>query len=645
MSNKIKETRKKIKGKIEAIKRAKDNAEDDVQNFIDKYENKALKGADDLSKTLGDFVSRQSKKIEGGANRGGSVFSDLIDTIEGVLSGKALKVEPTDKLFTKQRLRQITNESANETLRVATQIMMEGAQKILFAGDGVCGTNTTFGGVTSITLKPQEFDFMNILTISPTTCSGKIVYEPQSPDNGYIKMNRSLFNTFSGGTQTFKSLSGNDLFSLTWDAPNQRYNVSGLSGAGSIKTFITDYYSSIENVNFSGITKTAIFLTLNGCGDEPPLFDKGWNDLNRLLQKLCALCGNPSNGKISNATTEFNENDEDIQRYFDFDDVEGIDLDDEKDRLDKVLKFRDCNNYKVAVNTTHFEDFVDDDGDLNDSVNDALLNAALDAHNQSDGTNPPDNFHLTLLNSFILNLPKALIGSVLSPKYFLPIIIIYKIVVAGIGATIKTAKELMKIFWKLFYYVITKLLWKFISEFWKRIKRDLLLFLVDIATSILGKKKKRYRKMLLAVIAILTKIIQDGLFNCKDLYEMINLAIDLALSGIGGALGLGGGGFASTGISPFLLPFFLKKPGYSEDKATINVIEKLEEAGISTAPIFGQPNKIIPFIKGILSGHVEEMDDSSFVAVANKEVVIPVPGLSGPLVIPPGVILSGGGTF
>ena len=39
------------------------------------------------------------------------------------------------------------------------------------------------------------------------------------------------------------------------------------------------------------------------------------------------------------------------------------------------------------------------------------------------------------------------------------------------------------------------------------------------------------------------------------------------------------------------------------------------------------------------------MDNSSYVAVGNKEVVIPVPGLSGPLVIPPGVILSGGGTF
>jgi len=643
MSNKIKETRKKIKSKVEAIKRSKDNAKKDVQKFIDGYESKALHGAEDLSKTLSDFVSKKSKKLENGANRAGDVFSDLIDTIEGFLNGKGLKVEPTDRLFTKQRLRQITNESANATLKSAQQIILEAAQKILFAGDGICGTNTTFGATTSITLSPKEFDFMNILTISPTTCSGKIVYEPVSPNKGYVKMNRSLYNTFSGNTQTFNSVNGNKLFDLLWSGDTQQYVVSGLgTSSNSIKTFLTDYYSSIEPVDFSGVTKTAIYLTLHGCGDEPPLFDKGWNDLNRLLQKLCALCGNPSNGKIPNATSEFNENDEDIQSYFNFDDVEGIDLDDEKDRLDKVLKFRDCNNFKVPVNSSHFEDFVDDDGNLNDAVNDALLNSAMDAHNQSDGNIPPDNFHLTLLNTFILNLPKALIGSVLSPKFFLPIIIIYKVVVAGVGAAIKSAKEIMKVLWKLFYYVITKLLWKFISEFWKRVKRDLLLFLVDIAATILGNKTKRYRKMLLALIAILTKILENGLDNCKDLYEMINLSIDLALSGLGGGLN---GGFSSSGISAFMLPFFLKKPGYSEDRATINAIQKMEEKGLSTAPIFGEPNNLIKFVQSVIEGHTEEMDNSSYVAVGNKEVVIPVPGLSGPLVIPPGVILSGGGTF
>lgn len=640
MSNKIKETRKKINRKIDAIKRAKDNAKDKTNKFIDGYENKALKGADDLSKTLSDFASKKIKKLESGANRASDVFSDLLETVDKFLSGKNIKVESTDKLFTKQRLRQITNESAIETLKSSQQIILEAVQKVLFAGDGICGANQTFGSVDSVTLKPQEFDFMNVLTVDPTSNTGQIVYEKVSPDKGLIKMNRKLHSLFGAPNtpELYKSTNGNSLFSLSWDESNQRYNVSGLQGK-TVKTFFTDYYSSIEPVDFSGVTKTAIYMTLHGDGSEPPLFDKGWNDLNRLLAKLCAMCGNPKNSKIPNATSEFNENDEDIQSYFDFDDVEGIDLDDEKDRLDKVLKFRDCSNYKIPINPTHFEDFVYDDGNLNDSVNDALFNAASDAHNQSDGSIPPDNFHLSILNSFILNLPKALIGSVLSPKYFLPFIVVYKVLVNGIGGIIKTAKQMMKILWKLFNEIITNLLWKFIAEFWRRVKKDLLVFLVDIAASILKKKGRRYRLILLSLIAILTKVLENGLDNCKDLYDLINKAIDLALSGLAG-------GFATTGISTFLLPFFLQKPGYSVDSAVIRAIEKMEEAGISTSPIFGEDNKIIDLVKSVIDGHVEEQDTNGFIAASNTSVIIPHPSpFVGSVFIPPGLLTVGGGTF
>jgi hypothetical protein len=639
MSNKIKETRKKLNRKIDAIKRAKNDAKNKADNFLDTYENKAKQGAEDLSKTLGDFVSKKSKKLEGGVNRASDVFSDLLETVEKFLSGKAIKVESTDKLFTKQRLRQITNESANATLKSSQQIILDAVQKILFAGDGICGANRTFGATTSVTLKPQEFDFMNILTVDPASNVGQIVYEKESPDLGKRKMNRNLYNAFNS-PYTFTSLNGNNLFSLSWDTSNQRYNVTGLgSSVTSIKTFFTDYYSSIEPVDFSGVTKTAIYMTLHGDGSEPPLFDKGWNDLNRLLAKLCALCGNPKNGKIPNATSEFNENDEDVQSYFNFDDVEGVDLDDEKDRLDKVLKFRDCNNYKIPVNPIHFEDFMFDDGNLNDAVNDVLLNSALDAHNQSNGSIPPDNFHLSIMNTFLLNLPKALIGSLLSPKYFLPFIIVYKVIVAGAGAVVKTAKEIMKVLWKLFHEIIIKLLWKFISEFWKRVKKDLLLFLVDLAADIMKKKSKRYRLMLLSLIAILAKILETGIDNCKDLYDIINKAIDLALSGFGG-------GFATAGISALLLPFFLQKPGMSEEKITIDATEKMKDAGVNVEPIFGKPNKIVDVVKSTITAYMDEQAANGFIAGSNLTAIIPHPNpLVGAIVIPQGLLTVGGGNF
>lgn len=150
-------------------------------------------------------------------------------------------------------------------------------------------------------------------------------------------------------------------------------------------------------------------------------------------------------------------------------------------------------------------------------------------------------------------------------------------------------------------------------------------------------RSKRFRRMLLALIAILTKIIQDGIGNCKDLYDLINKAIDLALSGIGG-------GFASMGISSFLLPLFLQKPGFSEDRAAINAIEELEKSGVTTSPIFGQPNNLIPLVKSIINGYQKEMDENGFVAASNLPTIIPHPNpLVGGIFIPQGLLTVGGG--
>ena len=81
-------------------------------------------------------------------------------------------------------------------------------------------------------------------------------------------------------------------------------------------------------------------MTINS-GESNPLFDKGLNNINRLLNKLCAVCGSPTDKdklKNQNAVDLFDENDEDIQLYFNFDDVEGIDLDDEEEELWVELK-------------------------------------------------------------------------------------------------------------------------------------------------------------------------------------------------------------------------------------------------------------------------------------------------------------------
>jgi hypothetical protein len=400
MSSKLKDQKAKIKAKIESVKRIADDGEKSFKEKSDKFL-KDLPTTDSLfGKQLSDFSKKINKKKENKKD----IFGELIDTVEGFL-GTNNKIEINEKSTTKQRLRQHTNDSVHETLKSSKQIVMDSVKKVLFAGDGICGINSRL--ISGVTISPSEFDFMNVLTVSPVSNSGKIVYE-DTKDRNLVKMNQLLYSGFTTA-QTFTTKDGSTLFNFNWDQGSQKYTFSNLNTATpNVNEFLTSYYSNIEFLDISGVTKTAMLMTLQGDGTEPPLFDKGFNDLNRLLSKLCALCNNPTpTGTNQNTANQFNENDEDIEFYFDFDNLEGIDLDDESSRYKKVLRFKDCNNFESESDTSHFEDFVylSSKKNLNDAVNNALLNAASAAHETSDYSIPLDNFHLSLLNTFILNLP------------------------------------------------------------------------------------------------------------------------------------------------------------------------------------------------------------------------------------------------
>ena len=611
----IKEQKAKIKSKINAVKKINDDAKQIVDSgkaFVGSIPDKLASKIPNLNgKNLSDLIPKKAKKKESQTD----IFQDLIDTVEGFL-GTAPKnptVDYSDRAFSKQRLKQITQESAHETIKSSRTIVMDGVQKILFAGDGICGTQKSFTGST-VSLKPSEFDFMNVLTMDPTSSTGKIVYEQTPSVTGLKQMNRMLFNSFNGGSQSFTTQNGDPLFSFSWDTNNQRYDISGLEvnptnaiTGGTIQGFLNDYYSNIENIDMSGVTKMAMLMTINADGSEPPLFNVGLDNLTRLLKKICANCGSPSTGLKQNATTQFNENDQDSEFYFDFDDVEGIDLDDEANRRNRVLKFRDCNDFTTQISSTHFEDFVylSKNKNLNDVVSKTLYNSAADAHDQTDGSIPVDNFHLNLLSSFILNLPKALIATVLSPKYFLPIVIVYKQLVSEGGNTINDVKVMMKKLHKLFDYIINQLFWKFLAEFWSRVKKDLLEFLAIFAAKILLNKSKKYVLIISSLIALLTKILELDLTNCETLYGLINSTINSALMG----------GLSLIQIPPILLLTSSLRDGFSADRAYMNAMEGLNGAGIDTSDKFGVPSQVGDLVKSIIDGHTKEHDTNAKVSV------------------------------
>ena len=617
--SKLKTTKNKIKSKLEVIKKFNDEAKPFDENSFDLLLKDLPSSSDFIGKKVGDLKNSLKKKKE----ESGNIFGDLVEIVDSFLA-TGQKVKSQNPLEKKSRIKQHANDAIDVTLQSSKTIVLDNVKKILFAGDGICGTNKNFTGTQfdTVRLKPKEFDFLNVLTVDPNSNVGKIVYEPSNTSTSKEKVNRGLYDGFSSPYQ-FDTTSNKTLFRATWSSGDQEFIISGLTQGTStipVEDFLNDYYSSIELPDISGITKMAMLMTIQGDSSETPLFTGAFNDLNRLITKLCSVCGNPKKTNTlsnQNAIDLFNENDEDLELYFNFDDVEGIDLDDENARYRKVLRFRDCNNFEVPVNTDLFEDFVYLSGkkNLNDLVNSTLNKVAADSFEQSDGSSITlGDFQVSINNLFILNLPKALIMSVISPKIFLPIVVVYKLFKSVITSTasqvVETAKEFMKKFHKLFSAIIKDLFWKFITEFWKRVKVDLLNFVLKLAQKILKNKLKRYYGVIAILISLLTKILEQGLDNCFDL---LNAVISTLTTAINTSIPLK--------IPPVLLLITPFLPGYSPERAYMSAIEGMAAAGIPTGPINGEPNDFIEAQKKMIFAMNEEENNFG----AFDAVTIPTP--------------------
>ena len=607
--SKIDNTRKKIRAKLDAIK-AINNDPDVLDDIFNSYKEDLPDIGGFMNKRITDITS----KIKGKTKNKKDVFGELIKTAEGFLgTDKQDDANLKKKPLIKGKLKKYAKESAHLTLQDSKNIVLNSVKQTLFGGDGVCGGNSVFPSNT-VTLSPKEFDFMNVLKLDPESMSGQIMYENQATNQGNVKFNRKLYETFDNpNPYFFQTKDYNTLFSVQWDPNGQQYNIAGLQGVTGqtqVGDFLTNYYNGIEYPDIEHVVKTAMLMTLQGDGGEPSSFNAGMNDLDRLLQKLFALCGSPpkKNPLKSDTTDQFNEDDEDISSYFDFDDVEGIDLDDEANRKRRVLKFRDCDNFEVPINSNHMEDFVFllNSKNLDQNIDDTLTKTASDASEQ--GGLGIDNLQLSLLNTFILQLPKALVSSVLSPKIFLPIVILYK----QFQNVVLTAKEIMKKLAKLFVNMVKALFWRFLAEFWKFIKRDLLDFIKKIAKKIFKNKLKRWKGIILALIALLIKILTEQLESCEQIFNLILQTIQGALNAP-----------IKLPIPGLLLVFSDLLPGYSSDRAFMNANERLTAMGVNMGPLYGSENKLNSIIKGIIDGHSEEMDANSFIKIALKPAVIP----------------------
>jgi hypothetical protein len=88
-----------------------------------------------------------------------------------------------------------------------------------------------------------------------------------------------------------------------------------------------------------------------------------------------------------------------------------------------------------------------------------------------------------------------------------------------------------------------------------------------------------------------------------------------------------------------LLMFAGLRQGFSEDRAYVSAIEKMDAAGINTNSIYGESNDFVQAIYATITAHTEEHDLNGVMEATNA-FPIPIIAPAGPTVavIPPGML-------
>lgn len=640
--------------KVESINATKTN-EDLLKSksFDDLADNivKDLPSSKDISNKLESLKEKRKNRTRKKQNKK-DIFSELLGVLNKILDSNR-DVNDFSRFASNQRLRRHAIDAADFTVNKSKEIVMTCVKDALFSNGGICGTDKFFSGCTydQVTLTPREFDLLNVLTISPSSDLGKIIYEPTT-NSGKIKLNKELYNTFTGSPYQFDTPGNKTLFTIDWDDSSQHFIITGLTQGPSpgicgnnvkVEDFLDDYYSSIEMPDIKVILKNAMIMTLNAVNTSPVSnsggddsvnisFDKAINEVERMLKKIMSACGSRTRKddlKNQNPTDMFDDNDEDEEFYFNFDDVEGIDIDDEDARLRKVLKFQGCNNFEVPINNSIVEDFIylESKKNTNDLVISTLNKAATDAYEQSDGSFDLPSFQLSINIKFILTIPKAIIQSILSPKTILPIVLVYKLFSETLDGTTSVAmdiKELLKKLKKMFICIVKEIFWTFLRDFWKRIKADVKNFIKIIALQLIKSRYRKYYMVVSALIAFIKEARETNIDNCAELFDAISKAIDA---------GINSAGKISLKMPPPLLGLSGRLPPLNDKKIMLDIISKFQSNGVDVGPINGERNDFINSFSAAISGLVDNLAKAPISTTNALPVTVVTP--LGPGVIPP----------
>jgi hypothetical protein len=360
-----------------------------------------------------------------------------------------------------------------------------------------------------------------------------------------------------------------------------------------------------------------------------------------LLQRILGLCFDDRTEIDVSGISKLGELDGVDDSFFEFTEVDLRNIEANISNIQEgVVVFEDCDNVKLPVDVdTIIAEINNISGNTNEELVTSMENVVNSVFEKWKILIPNSaSLEVSVNKSFIKNLPIALASSILSPKALLPFIVMLNEVQRSAaqrindsiissansflqsGTTIgqqvtnitSDAVDFVKNNRTLVINLVSKISSLFVETLFEILKRDIFQLISVIIKDIQKSQTAKQYAIILRLVQlgyVVARLVTDYR-KCKSLLDEITLLLNMISNFRGNSL--------------FRIPAFLNLlsvllPGYSSERATLNVIEQLQKLGLPTGPMpDGTPNQMNLAIKSLISGIDQEQTENGKVETSIK---------------------------
>jgi hypothetical protein len=605
---------------------------EDVKKLKEKTGSSFEKKASKLSKSLNDAKKNQKKFQKNSKTQLENLLDiNVLSSDKGRPVGKYLK-----KLFVRS-----TQELKTQFFEILTKDLLKAIG---------CTADQTYNAGQVLYIRVQSVDLQKNLILDPSSNVGKLLYEQKSLEyNTYpFSMNKALysrtqnlnqpFSDVAVANEPFKGVSGQDLFDITYveayDHPITNQTIQGnffkvelkqrVTGQ-KIGEFLTDYYKSIEIIDFKNIFANLMNQLTGGISIEK---GDGVNELTGIekvliiIQRILGICQDNTKEINTGGVAKILSSDNVDDSFFEFTEIDLREIEVKTNNIKLgVVEFEDCGLLKLPVDTTSIIDAIDNLNFIDGANNNNTIEKAANITDIL--TDNPDWFpiKINIDFEFLKEFPKAIVMSLLSPKVVLPIMVVTKALGKNDSDEISSFQGFIKKFKKFFLDLVQNIHTIFIKLIFDSITRDIKNLIKTISGDISEEKSKKKYDIILSLTKLLMNLV--SIFNFKECKNVIDDLLKLL-------------NLASSISSQIPLPLLLSSKllsGYSSTRAFLNIIDEFEKLGLPTGPgPDGSPNMMMAAIKGILDGQDKEESQNGQVQIAAGPFSITPIGLTVPSV-------------